>query len=113
MPVTNKLLSETNPPQINEVLARFQLVPLDSYDEDGHRDLLRNSAVFQSHFQDVSFEDITVITDKKGNFVDLGCSKLSIKGIFAYEGKGLQYPCRVCAKEVTDKLDSIAIAVLD
>lgn len=111
MPVTKTLLSDTCPPQINEVLDRFQLVPLDSYDDDGRRDLLRNSAIFQSHFRDVSFEDITVVSDKKGKFVDLGCPKLSIKGIFLYEGQGIQYPCRVCAKEVTDKLDNSGLGL--
>ena len=105
-------LSKLTSPQLDSVLYKFQLTAPDGYDKDRKLELLRSSKVFTRGIGDQANENIIVIFNNKGTFVDFESVDGNVKGIFAISKSGkVMYPCSVCCKEVTDTLEPSGLGI--
>ena len=106
IPLTN--VSES---QIDKILRKLQLVAPSTYDVDGRISLLRSSVIFVNKLGDYDDEDI-LVQFKKGNFVDFSTTDGAFDGLFVKAKSGkIQYPCQVCACEVTNKKDATGFGI--
>ena len=104
--MSSKPLSDLSVPQIDLILAKLHLKAPSRYDADERLELLQCSAIFRRHLS--GYDNGTILAKfKNGNFIDFETSDEVVKGIFPHAaGKNiLQYPCVICAGEVTDNRD--------
>ena len=89
------------------MLAKLQIVAPTTFKVDGRVKLLRCSKVFNRYLEDYEDSNINAAFDSKGVFIDFETVNQNVCGLFPVAlPKGYKYPCRICANEVTDKLDS-------
>lgn len=100
-------LPELTSPQLDNILSRLQIqVPSEyDYSEEQKLQLIHCSKVFNKHLSGFNDTDIFAVFSDKNRFVDFQVED-EVNGIFPTAGKKKkQYPCIVCAGEVT-KLDN-------
>ena len=100
-------LPDLTSPQLVNILSKLQIeIPAEyDYDEEQKLQLLHCSKVFRKHLSVYEDVDIFAVFDKT-RFIDFTVPD-EVKGIFptAANGKKKQYPCIVCADEVTAASD--------
>lgn len=105
--LTKVPLTDVSSIQVDKALAKLQIVAPSKYDVDGKIELLRCSKVFNRYFAEYEDADIIVVFNNKGIFVDFESCDKKISCLFPKSRTGIvTYPCRVCAKEVTNKKDN-------
>ena len=89
------------------MLAKLQIVAPTAFKVEGRVKLLHCSKVFNRYLEDYEDSDINAVFDSKGAYIDFEMVDQNVSGLFPVPlPKGYKYPCRICANEVTDKLDS-------
>ena len=109
VPLPNVSLS-----QINDILDKFNMTAPENYDCAGRVELLRCSTIYNRYLSEYETGNISAHFDENGKFTDFSTTDSRVSGIFSFNEitKGKQYPCTVCANEVTSQNDDTGYGLL-
>ena len=105
------VLTQLSPIQLAQVLDKLQLNPSPGYTAADCLKLLSCSKIFMNYFTGFNGDNILVMFDKNGKFLDCKSSDNKVPTMFPMSDNGVNiFPCCICAGEITQQDDADDLA---